>query len=71
MKFKYIGDLPIKSMDLTRAGIFPPREVIYTGTIFEIPDSNKILIKKIMLDGAFEEYIEPKRKIIKKDKEEE
>lgn len=61
MKFKYTGQLPIKSADLVRAKVFKPNEVIYNGTVFEIPDDNQILIKRVLCTGYYEEYKEPKK----------
>ena len=61
MKFKYIGQLPIKDIDLTLAGIFKPNEAIHNGEVFEIPDDNTGLIQRVKLNGVYEEYIEPKK----------
>lgn len=61
MKIIYTGQLPIKNAELALAGIFKPNQIIYNGTIFEIPDENKELIEKILLGGNYEEYVEPKK----------
>lgn len=61
MKFKYIGDLPIKDIDLVLAGIFKPNQSIRKGTVFEVPDSNKLLIDRVKINGAYVEYVEPKK----------
>ena len=61
MKFKYIGKSPIKSADLVLAGIFKPHDVIYNGTIFEIPSDNEVLIKRVLCTGYYEEYTAPKK----------
>lgn len=66
MKFKYIGELPIKDVDLVLAGIFQPNQSLYKGTIFEVPDDNFMLIERIKLGGVYEEYTEPKKSIFKK-----
>lgn len=62
MKFIYTGDLPIKDIDLTLAGIFKPDESITNGTIFEVPDDNKLLIQRVSVSGCYEQYVEPKKK---------
>lgn len=59
MKIIYNGKLPIKNADLAFAGIFKASEVIYHGTIFEIPDDNQVLIRKILSSGNYSEYVEP------------
>ena len=69
MKFKYIGQLPIKDGDLVLAKIFKPTDVIKNGTVFEVPDDNALLIQRVKLNGYYEEYSEPK-KVIKPKKEE-
>jgi len=69
MKFKYTGQAPIKDVDLVLAGIFKPDEPIVNGTIFEIPNDNKRLIKLVKMMGIYEEYHEPKRKVKKPKKE--
>ena len=63
MKFKYTGDAPIKDVDLTLAGIFKPSEPIVKGRIFEVPDENKKLIKRVKLSSCYEPYIEPIKKV--------
>jgi len=68
MKFKYIGQLPIKDADLVFAKIFKPNDVIKNGTVFEVPDDNALLIQRIRCAGVYEEYNEPK-KIIRPKKE--
>ena len=69
MKFIYTGQLPIKDVDLTLAGIFKPDEVIAKGTVFEVPDENKMLIQRVKCGGYYEPYIEPKKKLSKPKKE--
>lgn len=73
MKFKYIGDLPIKDVDLVLAGIFKPNDSIVKGTVFEVPDEDTVLINRVQLGGVYEEYVEPKKpskpKFKKKSKE--
>lgn len=76
MKFKYIGDLPIKNADLVLAGIFKPIDVIHKGTVFEVPDDNVELISRMKITGNYIEYEEPKKiskskKKFKKEKKEE
>ena len=76
MKFIYNGQLPIKDVDLTLAGIFKPEDTIVKGTVFEVPDNDKTLINKVKISGIYEPYIEPKKVIkpkfkSKKDKKEE
>ena len=74
MKFKYTGQLPIKSADLVLAKIFKPSEVINKGTVFEVPDNDTLLIQRLKCTGNYEEYVEPKKigrpKKYKKDNEE-
>lgn len=71
MKFIYKGHAPIKDVDLTIAGIFKPEDVIVNGTVFEIPDENKLLIQRVEVQGIYELYSESKKvKIPKKDKAE-
>ena len=61
MKFKYVGKIPKKDLDLCLHGILDPDEVIMEGLIIEIPDSSKVLIDRIKANGNYEEYIEPKK----------
>lgn len=72
MEFKYTGQLPIKDVDLTLAGIFKPDEMITNGTIFEVPDENRKLIQRVKISGVYEEYHRPKKigKPKQKEKEE-
>ena len=69
MKFIYTGQLPIKDMDLTLAGVFKPSDLIVKGTVFEVPDDNKMLIQRVKLGGSYEPYVEPKKKLSKPKKE--
>ena len=55
MKFKYIGDLPIKDVDLVLAGIFKPNQSIIKGTVFEVPDNDSLLIQRVKLNGNYQE----------------
>ena len=59
MKFKYIGQLPIKDADLVVAGIFKPRDVITEGTVFEVPNNDTLLIQRVKTTGYYVEYKEP------------
>lgn len=59
MKFKYVGHAPIKDVDLVLAGIFKPNQAIIPGTVFEIPNDKKDLIKLVKMMGIYEEYFEP------------
>ena len=68
MKFKYVGQLPIKDGDLVLAKVFKPRDVITNGTVFEVSDEDALLIQRVKLNGYYEEYSEPK-KVIKPKKE--
>lgn len=72
MKFKYVGDLPIKDVDLVLGGVFKANQRIIKGTIFEVPDANKALIAKVKLNGVYEEVVETKKSSFtkKKDKKE-
>jgi hypothetical protein len=70
MKFKYTGQLPIKDADLVLAGIFKPTDVIKKGDVFEVPDTDALLIQRVSCSGVYEEYVEQK-KFVKKDKKEE
>lgn len=60
MKFKYIGQLPIKNADLVLAGIFKSNEVLLNGTVFEVPNDNTLLIQRLRCGGNYVEYHEPK-----------
>ena len=72
MKFKYIGQLPVKDGDLVLAKIFKPTDVITKGTVFEVPEDDALLIQRIRCNGNYAEYVEPKRVgRPKKDKKEE
>ena len=74
MKFKYVGDLPIKNVDLVVAGIYKPHDVITKNTIIDIPDNNSILIQRMRVNGNYEEVKQLKigknKKSNKKKKEE-
>ena len=61
MKFKYVGQLPIKDGDLVLAKVFKPTDVITNGTIFEVSDEDALLIQRVKLNGYYEEYSEPKK----------
>ncbi len=63
MKFIYTGDAPIKDVDLVLAGIFKPSEPIIKGRVFEVPDNDETLLKRVKLSGCYEPYIEPVRKV--------
>lgn len=69
MKFIYTGELPIKDVDLTLGGVFKPDEVIFKGTVFEIPDENTVLIQRVKLAGVYEPYTPPKKKVGKPKKQ--
>ncbi len=73
MRFKYVGDSPIKDVDLVLGGVFKPNQVITKGTEFEVPDNNALLIQRVKLNGYFKEL--PKKvgrpKKLKKSKEKE
>ena len=72
MKFKYVGQLPIKDGDLVLAGIFKPADVITSGTVFEVPDKNTLLIQRVLGGGNYIQYTEPKKiQKPKKDKQKE
>ena len=70
MRFKYIGNLPIKDVDLVLAGIFTPNQSITKGTEFEVPDKDTLLIQRVKLNGNYEELpkkvIKPKKQYKKK-----
>ena len=55
MRFKYIGNLPIKDVDLVLAGIFTPNQSITKGTEFEVPDKDTLLIQRVKLNGNYKE----------------
>lgn len=77
MKFRWIGDNGFKDLDLVIFKILTPQDVLFTGRIIEIPDNQTHLINRIKLNGNYEEYVEPPKKVLKprkskkKDKEEE
>lgn len=66
MKFKYVGELPIKDMDLVLAKIFTPHQRIIKGTVFEVPDKDVVLIQRVKLNGYYEEVPEKKAVSAKK-----
>ena len=68
MKFKYTGQLPVKDGDLVVAGIFKSSDVIKNGTIFEVPDTDTLLIQRVMATGNYEK-VETPIKIAKPKKE--
>lgn len=77
MKFRYIGELPIKDVDLVIAGIFTPQQTITKNTEFEVPDTDALLIQRIKINGTYEEVPQKvekpktfKKSKQKKDKEE-
>ena len=55
MKFKYTGQLPIKSADLVLKEIFKPSDVIRNGTEFDVPDEEGVLIQRLKVAGYYEE----------------
>ena len=59
MKFKYTGQLPIKDGDLVVAGVFKPTDIITKGTVFEVPNTDTLLIQRVKATGNYEEYNEP------------
>jgi len=75
MKFKYVGQLPIKDADLVFAGIYKPKDIIKNGDVFEVPDDDKLLVQRVSISGVYEPVEEKKvikpKKEIKKEKEEE
>lgn len=68
MKFKYVGKLPRKSLDLALHGIVDPSQVMLEGFIFEIPDNKIDIIEAVKINGNYEVYNEPK-KVVKPKKE--
>lgn len=70
MKFKYVGQAGFKDLDLTIAGIFEPSDVLIPNTIFEIPDENVALIKRVKLNGNYQ-VVKDKPKFLKKMKKKE
>ena len=70
MKFKYIGELPVKNADLVLAGIFKPIDIIRKGAIFEVPDENVELIQRLRLSGNYIEYTKLAPKKVSKSKKE-
>lgn len=70
MKFKYVGQAGFKDLDLTIAGIFEPSDVLIPDTIFEIPDDNVALIKRVKLNGNYQ-VVKDKPKFLKKMKKKE
>lgn len=70
MKFKYVGQAGFKDLDLTIAGIFEPSDVLIPDTVFEIPDDNVALIKRVKLNGNYQ-VVKDKPKFLKKMKKKE
>ena len=74
MKFKWIGGNGFKDLDLVLNDIKTPDEQLFTGSIIEVPDSNKELISRLKVSGNYEEFIEPKKfikpKKVKKNEDE-
>ena len=54
MKFKYVGQLPIKDGDLVFAGIYKPKDIIKNGDVFEVPDDNELLVQRVKVSGVYE-----------------
>ena len=74
MRFEYIGDLPIKDVDLVLSGIFTPNQSIIKGTEFEVPDDDILLIQRVKLNGIYKELpkaVKPKKTSKKKKEEKE
>ena len=70
MEFKYIGQLPMKDLDLALHGIVGPNQVIIKGFTFEVPDKEVDLINRLKLCGDYQEIQKiGKAKKIKKEKE--
>lgn len=70
MKFKYIGQAGFKDLDLCIAGICDPRDELIPDTIIEIPDTETDLIKRVKVNGNYQEVIQ-RPKMVKKTKKEE
>lgn len=71
MEFKYIGQLPMKDLDLALHGIVNPNQVIIKGFTFEVPDDEVDLINRLKISGDYQEVKKVvKAKKIKKEKEE-
>lgn len=76
MKFKWIGGNNFKDLDLVIFKILTPQDILYTGRVIEIQDNQTHLINRIKLNGNYEEYVEPPKKVVtprkfqKKDKKE-
>lgn len=72
MKFKWIGDSRVKDLDLVLHGIMAPDEELMKNKIIEVPDSEKVLINRLKINGNYEvqkNIIKPKKS--KKEKKEE
>ena len=63
MKFKYVGCLPIKDVDLVLFGVLTPDVVIKNGFTFEIDDNETELINRVKMNGNYEvvPQIKPKK----------
>ena len=66
MKFKYIGRVGVKSLDLTIAGITKPTDVLIPNTIIEVPNDNTQLINKLKVNGNYVEVKEKPKVTLKK-----
>jgi len=63
MKIKYIGNRPVKNLDLVFFQILEPTDEIYPGEIIEIPDDKTDLINRMKVNGNYEVYNEPKKTV--------
>ncbi len=72
MKFKYVGQAGFKDLDLCIAGVCNPKDVLIPNTIIEVPDEMPSLIKRVKLNGNYEEVqSRPKvKKVMKKEENE-
>ena len=76
MKFKWIGENAYKDIDLVLNKVMTPQQLLFKGSIVDIPDDNVELIQRIKLNAKYEVYEEPKRRFkpkkeIKEETEEE
>lgn len=67
MKFRYVGVSEFRDLDLVLNGVMKEKDVLLPNTVFEVSDTKRELIKRLKMNGNFEEVYE-KPKVTKKSK---
>ncbi|MCF0115997.1 MAG: hypothetical protein HUJ56_11655 [Erysipelotrichaceae bacterium] len=63
MKFKYIGSDNSKDLDLVVYKVLEPTDILMKGTIIEVPDNMKDLIRRLRINGSYEEIPETPNRV--------